>query len=156
MGTRVPVVVTVMSTVPAPPTVAPADSVRVPAKSSVAPDEAVNVPASVTLDVPCAAGGVISWCTSGSASNYGLYRNLGTTCSSSNAKFIRYLTTGNIFWYDPQWTGSLAKLHVDLKVNVRPTKTVDLYELCDGIVLRNSQRVGSQGTTIPSSPAAPC
>jgi len=111
---------------------------------------------SVTLDVPCAAGGVISWCTSGSASNYGLYRNLGTTCSSSNAKFIRYLTTGNIFWYDPQWTGSLAKLHVDLKVNVRPTKTVDLYELCDGIVLRNSQRVGSQGTTIPSSPAAPC
>ena len=114
---------------------------------------------SVTLDVACASGGVISWCTSGSGSSYSLYRNLGTTCSSSNTKFITNLTTGNIFWYDGQWTGSLAKLHVDLPVNTtkRVAKhTVDTYELCDVIVLRNSTRTGgvSAPTTIPNTTPA--
>jgi prepilin-type N-terminal cleavage/methylation domain-containing protein len=103
---------------------------------------------SITLDVPCVSG-AISWCTSGSGTRYGLYRNVGTTCSSSNTKFIDYLTTGNAFWYDGQWAGSLAKLHVDLKVNVKPTRAVDTYDLCDVIVLRNSSRVASI-TTAPT------
>jgi len=45
-----------------------------------------------------------------------------------------------IFGYTAQSTASLAKLHVDFPVNVRPAKTVDLYELTDDIVLRNSTR----------------
>ena len=84
---------------------------------------------------------------------------MGTTCSSSNTKFITNLTSGNIFWYDGQWNGSLAKLHVDLPVNTskRPTAhTVDTYELCDVIVLRNSTRTGgaSAPTTIPNTTPA--
>jgi hypothetical protein len=35
---------------------------------------------------------------------------------------------------------SLAKLHVDFPVNMKPAKTVDTYELIDDIVLRNSVR----------------
>ena len=45
-----------------------------------------------------------------------------------------------IFNYTAQSTSSLAKLGVDLPVNVRPSKTVELYELIDSIVLRNSTR----------------
>ena len=45
-----------------------------------------------------------------------------------------------IFNYTAQSTSSLAKLHVDFPVNVKPSKTVELYELMDDIVLRNSSR----------------
>jgi len=45
-----------------------------------------------------------------------------------------------IFTYVAQSTSSLAKLHVDFPVNVKPSKSVELYELADDIVLRNSTR----------------
>jgi len=45
-----------------------------------------------------------------------------------------------IFNYVPQALTSLATLKVDLPVNVKPSKTVELYELQDDIVLRNSTR----------------
>ena len=45
-----------------------------------------------------------------------------------------------IFNYTAQSTSSLAKLGVDLPVNVKPAKTVELYELQDDLVLRNSTR----------------
>jgi hypothetical protein len=45
-----------------------------------------------------------------------------------------------IFNYSAQSLTSLAKLGVDFPVNVTPAKTVDLYELTDDIVLRNSTR----------------
>ena len=31
-------------------------------------------------------------------------------------------------------------MHVDFPVNVKPVKTVELYELADDVVLRNSTR----------------
>ena len=34
----------------------------------------------------------------------------------------------------------LARLHIDLPVNVRPKKTIETYELIDDLVLRNSTR----------------
>ena len=45
-----------------------------------------------------------------------------------------------IFNYTAQSTTSLADLKVDLPVNMRPAKSVELYELIDDIVLRNSTR----------------
>jgi hypothetical protein len=45
-----------------------------------------------------------------------------------------------VFGYTAQSTLSLAKLHADLPVNLRASKTVDLYEIVDDIVLRNSTR----------------
>jgi prepilin-type N-terminal cleavage/methylation domain-containing protein len=110
---------------------------------------------SVTLTLPsyCKTGsGSVTWCTRSIATNrYGLYRALGTTCtggvkwadflvSTSTAATCGSPTALCIFNYTVQSTSALAKLHVDLPVNVKPAKSVELYELTDDIVLRNSTR----------------
>jgi prepilin-type N-terminal cleavage/methylation domain-containing protein len=108
---------------------------------------------SITITLPsyCKTGsGSITWCTRNVATNrYALYRVAGTSCSGGT-KWADYLAPSSsapvcsgalcIFSYTAQSTASLAKLHVDFPVNIRPTKTVDLYELTDDIVLRNSSR----------------
>jgi prepilin-type N-terminal cleavage/methylation domain-containing protein len=108
---------------------------------------------SVTITLPsyCKTGsGSITWCTRSVATNrYALYRVVGTTCSGG-VMWADYLTPSAtatvcsgalcIFNYTAQSTSSLAKLGVDFPVNVRPSKTVELYELQDVLVLRNSSR----------------
>ena len=108
---------------------------------------------SVTITLPsyCKTGsGSVTWCTRSVATNrYALYRVVGSTCSGG-VLWADYLTPSStatvcsgalcIFNYTAQSTSSLAKLSVDFPVNVKPTKTVDLYELTDSIVLRNSSR----------------
>ena len=74
---------------------------------------------------------------------------VGVSCSGG-VKWADYLVPTSsasvcsgtlcIFTYVAQSTSSLAKLHVDFPVNVKPLKSVDLYELADDIVLRNSTR----------------
>ena len=106
----------------------------------------------VTLTVPCVSGQTVTWCTLGSGQRYGLYRVLGTTCTSTtNPRYADYLTTGAVFSQQVQSTSSLWKLHVDLPVNVAPAKGVASYELVDDLVLRNSTR-----TCITGSPSPPC
>jgi prepilin-type N-terminal cleavage/methylation domain-containing protein len=94
--------------------------------------------------------GSITWCTRSNGTNrYALYRVVGTTCTGG-VLWADYLVTSSavstcggalcIFNYTAQSTVSLAKLSVDLPVNVKPAKTVDRYELVDDIVLRNSTR----------------
>jgi prepilin-type N-terminal cleavage/methylation domain-containing protein len=96
--------------------------------------------------------GSVTWCTRSLATNrYALYRVVGTTCTGG-VMWADYLvptataaTCGSpaalcIFNYSAQSLTSLAKLHVDLPVNVQPSKSVNLYELADDIVLRNSSR----------------
>ena len=108
---------------------------------------------SVTLTLPayCKTGsGSITWCTRNVSTNrYALYRVVGSTCSGG-VKWADYLVPTSsapvcsgtlcIFTYTAQSTSSLAKLHVDFPVNVKPDKSVELYELADDIVLRNSTR----------------
>ena len=108
---------------------------------------------SVTLTLPayCKTGsGSITWCTRNVSTNrYALYRVVGASCSGG-VKWADYLVPTSsasvcsgtlcIFTYVAQSTSSLAKLHVDFPVNVKPLKSVDLYELADDIVLRNSTR----------------
>lgn len=111
----------------------------------------------VTLANPCISGGLVSWCTRTVSSRVGLYRQLGTTATcSTGIRYVDYLTSTNVFWYDAQSTASLAKLHVNLSVNAKPIRSVDTYALCDTIVLRNSQRIGSAVATVPSTPTPPC
>jgi prepilin-type N-terminal cleavage/methylation domain-containing protein len=109
--------------------------------------------ASITLTLPnyCKTGnGSITWCTRNVSTNrYALYRVVGSTCSGG-VKWADYLVPTSsapdcsgalcIFTYTAQSTASLAKLHVDFPVNVKPSKGVELYELADDIVLRNSSR----------------
>jgi prepilin-type N-terminal cleavage/methylation domain-containing protein len=108
---------------------------------------------SVTITLPsyCKTGsGSITWCTRSVATNrYALYRVVGSTCSGG-VKWADYLVPSAgaatcsgalcIFNYTAQSTSSLAKLSVDFPVNVKPSKSVDLYELKDDLVLRNSSR----------------
>jgi prepilin-type N-terminal cleavage/methylation domain-containing protein len=108
---------------------------------------------SVTITLPsyCKTGsGSITWCTRSVATNrYALYRVVGTTCSGGVmwADYLAPSATATvcsgalcIFNYTAQSTTSLAKLSVDFPVNVKPARTVDLYELQDVLVLRNSSR----------------
>ncbi len=103
----------------------------------------VATPSSVTLTLAsyCPTGnGSVTWCAVGSGSRYGLYRKAGATCDATGVKWADYLTTGAVFAYTPQSPSSLAKLRVDLPINLKPAKSVASYELVDEIVLRNSLR----------------
>jgi prepilin-type N-terminal cleavage/methylation domain-containing protein len=112
-----------------------------------------GVSSSVTITLPsyCKTGsGSITWCTRSNGTNrYALYRVVGSTCTGGVmwADYLVPTATATvsggalqIFNYTAQSTSSLAKLHVDFPVNVKPSKTVELYELIDDIVLRNSTR----------------
>lgn len=101
----------------------------------------------------------VTWCTSGSGSQYTLYRSVGSTCTTSQ-RFAKYLTSANVFTYLPPnsyvttlggGTGSsaittiagnstLPRLHVSLTVNRMPTKTAEQYKLVDDIAFRNGPR----------------
>jgi prepilin-type N-terminal cleavage/methylation domain-containing protein len=87
---------------------------------------------------PTGATPSITWCTQGSGSRFGVYRVVGSSCSGG-VKYADFLTKPNIFDYAAQ-TGNLAKVNIDLPVNVKPSRTVNAYELKDDIVLRNSSR----------------
>jgi prepilin-type N-terminal cleavage/methylation domain-containing protein len=106
-------------------------------QATVATSSAVTL----TLASYCPTGnGSVTWCTAGSAQRFGLYRKVGTTCDATGVKWADYLTTGAVFTYMPQSPTSLAKLGVDFPINLKPTKSVDSYELVDEIALRNSLR----------------
>jgi len=104
----------------------------------------VSSASSVTLNLPsyCPTGnGSVTWCTvSLGTSRYGLYRKAGATCDATGVRWADRLTSANVFSYAAQSSTSLAKLSVDFPINVKPSRTVDLYELKDDIVLRNSTR----------------
>ena len=95
-----------------------------------------------TLTLNSACGSQVSWCTVAvtGTTRYALYRQSGATCGSSGVKWADYLTSGNVFTYTAQSSQSLAKLSVDLPVNVKPTRTFETYELKGDIALRNSTR----------------
>jgi prepilin-type N-terminal cleavage/methylation domain-containing protein len=109
--------------------------------SSITPAGAA---ASITLTQPTGCpggGGSIKWCTSGSGTRYGLYRTTGATCDSTGRLWADYLTVANAFNFTAAVQAvSLAKLHVDLTINVNPAQAVLSYPLSDDIVLRNSLR----------------
>ena len=101
---------------------------------------------SLTLKLPSGCGGDVSWCTaavSGYTNRYKLYRQLGTTCSSSTGtKWADYLTSANAFPTFAHTVGCscLASLKVDFLVSLKGS-TIDSYELTDTIYLRNSTRL---------------
>jgi prepilin-type N-terminal cleavage/methylation domain-containing protein len=119
--------------------------------ASVATPTGVSSSVTITLASYCKTGsGSITWCTRSSGTNtYALYRVVGTTCSGG-VKWADNLVASAtasacsgalcVFNYSAQSLSSLAKLGVDFPVNTNPSKTVDLYELTDDIVLRNSTR----------------
>ena len=110
---------------------------------------------SITLTLPnyCktySGNASVTWCTRSVATNsYALYRADGATCTGG-VKWASNLTPSStapvcsgalcVFNYSAQSASSLGKLQVDFPVNPKPSRTVDTYELTDGLVLRNSTR----------------
>jgi prepilin-type N-terminal cleavage/methylation domain-containing protein len=104
---------------------------------------ALTAQTQATLTLPSACGTQVSWCTvavGSSATRYALYRQSGATCGTGGVKWADYLTSGNVFTYTAQSSETLAKLSVDLPVNVKPARTYETYELKGDIALRNSTR----------------
>ena len=93
---------------------------------------------------PVCSRATYTWCTIGSSSRFALYRLPGAVACSAGPKYADWLTTGSVFTFTPQntpaGTYTLARLHVDLRVNLVPTKTTDSYRLVDDIAFRNSPR----------------
>jgi type II secretory pathway pseudopilin PulG len=82
-----------------------------------------------------------SWCPVASGSQYKLYRKSGSTCDATGKLYAESLTSSAVFAYTSSVAStSLAKVHVDVRVNVNPAKALDSFELTDDIVLRNSTR----------------
>ena len=52
-----------------------------------------------------------------------------------------YITSPNAFTYTAPGVGTLAKLHLDLPVNVRPNQARETWKLAADIVLRNTTRL---------------
>lgn len=107
---------------------------------------------SVTLLISSCSGGNVTWCTaqmSGSTTRWSLYRQLGSTCSSTNGvKIADYLTTSTPFTGYQHGAASgqptcscLAWLSVSLPIGVNRSQTTGIYRLQDTIYLRNSTRV---------------
>lgn len=100
----------------------------------------------VTFTLPsyCLSSGAtaVTWCTSlVSTGRWALYTQTGTSCGTGGQKWADYLTMAALFTYFPQSATTLAKLRVDLPVNLRgPSASTGTYRLVDDIALRNSTR----------------
>ena len=100
---------------------------------------------SVTIKLPSGCGGDVSWCTiavSGFTNRWALYRQSGSSCTSSGVKVADYLTTGDVFpaFSHTSGCGCLASLQVDFPVSLKGS-SVGQYELTDTVYLRNSTRI---------------
>jgi prepilin-type N-terminal cleavage/methylation domain-containing protein len=101
----------------------------------------------VTFKITACAGGDVTWCTaqmSGSTTRWSLYRQVGSTCSSSaGTKLADYLTTSTPFtgFSHVAGCGCLAWVSVSLPVGVNRVTTTGIYKLTDTIYLRNSTRI---------------
>jgi prepilin-type N-terminal cleavage/methylation domain-containing protein len=116
---------------------------------------------SITLNDSCVSTGYVSWCTASipgtSPTLYGLYRSTSTTCANTDVPWSKTLVNGNVFTFTQQSSASLAKLHVDIVVNPKPTMTRENYELSDDVVFRNTARTCiTADPTHYASPSPPC
>jgi prepilin-type N-terminal cleavage/methylation domain-containing protein len=110
------------------------------------------------LNDPCVTGGSVSWCTLASGSVYKLYRSTTATCDATSIPYADSIVTagGGVFTYVQQSTLSLAKVSVDMTVNLKPSMAMENYQLKDDMVLRNSTRTCVIGTATLINSPAPC
>jgi prepilin-type N-terminal cleavage/methylation domain-containing protein len=109
----------------------------------------------------------VTWCTSGSGTNYSLYRVVATSCTGITQIFADFLRGASIFTYLPpnshlvtatslnqgssasyiatqDGSSSLPRLHIDMTVN-RTAKSNEAFHLVDDIAFRNGPRACASG-----------
>jgi prepilin-type N-terminal cleavage/methylation domain-containing protein len=103
--------------------------------------------AAVTLRLPAqcpTSGGSqadVTWCSvSVATSRWALYRKGGSTCDNTGVRWADRLTVATPFDYQTQSASQLARLRIELAIDVKPGDTTPTYRLCDTITLRNSAR----------------
>ena len=126
---------------------------RMRADVHLACSETAQSSSSVTLSMPpCDGTKLVTWCTSGSASRYGLFRIASATGCTTGQKLGDYLTSGSIFTYyapdSPTNSWALARLHVDITANATPTDSKLAYHVVDDVSFGNSARCVT-GTNCP-------
>jgi type II secretory pathway pseudopilin PulG len=95
----------------------------------------------ILLPTSCLSASQVTWCTIASGNHWQLWRAPGGTCSNAGTLLSDALTSPNVFpSYSAGGGGYLAKLSVDIAVNVNPARADEGYELKDTIALRNSSR----------------
>lgn len=88
---------------------------------------------------PCTVVGS-NWCTSGSGTRFGLYRQAGNGACGSGDLRANYLIAGPIFALSAASVGQLPKVQIDMTVNREPSVARLRYRLHDAIALRNARR----------------
>ncbi|HVM16849.1 MAG TPA: type II secretion system protein [Gaiellaceae bacterium] len=86
----------------------------------------------------------VTWCTQASANGFALHRAVAGACSAASAMHADHLTTWDVFEYVPPSDQSLARLRVDLPVQLESMQVP--YRLCDQIALRNAWRNAATAT----------
>ena len=81
-----------------------------------------------------------NWCTSGSGSRFGLYRQAGNSACGTGVLRADYLTTATIFSLPGALVGQLPKVQIDMTVNREPSVARLRYRLHDAVALRNARR----------------
>ena len=81
-----------------------------------------------------------NWCTSGSGTRFGLYRQAGNGACGSGLRRADYLVSGALFSLQAAAGGQLPKVVIDMTVNREPSITRNRYHLVDAIALRNWRR----------------
>jgi prepilin-type N-terminal cleavage/methylation domain-containing protein len=99
---------------------------------------------SVTLSLPpCDGTNMITWCTQGAGTSYGLYRISGSACTGG-VKLAESLTGGSIFSYLAQnvtaGSNALPRLHIDMTINANPATSATGYRVIDDLVFANGVR----------------
>jgi prepilin-type N-terminal cleavage/methylation domain-containing protein len=98
----------------------------------------------VTVDnPPCNGSNLITWCTQGSGSRYGLYRIVGSTCSGGT-RYSDFLIGPTAFTYvapnSPSGSYALARIRTDVTVDAKPGDNAGRFRVIDDVVFRNSAR----------------
>jgi type II secretory pathway pseudopilin PulG len=99
---------------------------------------------SLTLsNPPCDGTNVITWCTQGSGSRYGLYRVTGSTCTGG-IRYSDFLTASAVFTYfapnTPAGSYTPARVRTTVVVDAKPADAAGSYRVVDDVVFRNSAR----------------
>jgi hypothetical protein len=112
------------------------------------PNPWTSAQSSITLKITGCSSGDVTWCTaqqSGSTTRWDVYRQLGTSCSSSSPaiRIAKSLTSATPFsaFSHVNGCGCLASVGVNFQVGINRNGSTGIYRLQDTIYLRNSTRI---------------
>jgi type II secretory pathway pseudopilin PulG len=105
---------------------------------------------SLIVHTGCISAGLVTWCTAQvSTGRHQLFRLAGSgTCATNGRLFADWLTTGDIFTRQGPSDTSLAKVRIDVPIQLTDMEVP--YRLCNVFVLRNSEREGAPVTQVAS------